>query len=390
MKIFFRKKELNDIKTFGDLEKFIIDNNIYKYFKKFPNSKINDIQDKIDNTEKLSFKSIKKWVKSVLNYPETIYDERFLLSMGWDEFDVKSFISETQKKNSLILSNKKQKSPELFYVKNPNRVEYWKSKGFSEEESKLKIKERQSTFSKEICIQKYGLDKGIEVFNDRQRKWIDSLLKNPDYENIQKKKNTYRYNEDKYDKLVKMSSFLNSTKEIILKYINSQNIECFVSNVIEDIDIKRYSDIHPYISSSIIHKKFNTTKEEIKDIFYKKTNCSFTKQTYGTPIYHNGIRFKSTKEYEIALFLENKGISYIYEKNYPNSNSKFDFYIPILNVYIEYYGMLDGKNLDKLNHIQVNYFNNMNKKNLFCELNNLNLVCDTNYNNLIKKLKIYL
>jgi hypothetical protein len=53
-------------------------------------------------------------------------------------------------------------------------IEYWIKKGFDEEEAKLKVIERQSTFSKEICIKKYGEIEGLEKWQERQDKWLQS------------------------------------------------------------------------------------------------------------------------------------------------------------------------------------------------------------------------
>ncbi len=65
----------------------------------------------------------------------------------------------------------------------PSNVEYWINKGYSEEESKIKVSESQTTFSKEICIQKYGYEKGIEIFNNRTEKWRKSLNENGNLKN---------------------------------------------------------------------------------------------------------------------------------------------------------------------------------------------------------------
>ena len=40
------------------------------------------------------------------------------------------------------------------------------------------LSERQRTFSKEICINKYGEEKGIEIFNKRQNLWQKNLNEN--------------------------------------------------------------------------------------------------------------------------------------------------------------------------------------------------------------------
>lgn len=62
-------------------------------------------------------------------------------------------------------------------IKDTN-LEYYLNQGMSEDEAKLTLKERQSTFSLKRCIEKYGEEKGIKVFNERQKKWNKNLHKN--------------------------------------------------------------------------------------------------------------------------------------------------------------------------------------------------------------------
>lgn len=64
----------------------------------------------------------------------------------------------------------------FLYILTQNK-EYWLKRGFTEEESKQKVKERQTTFSKEICIKKYGKEKDIERWKQRQEKWMNNFPK---------------------------------------------------------------------------------------------------------------------------------------------------------------------------------------------------------------------
>lgn len=57
-------------------------------------------------------------------------------------------------------------------------LEYWLNKGFNEEEAKIKLKERQTTFTLEKCIAKYGEVEGIEVYNERQINWQKTMFEN--------------------------------------------------------------------------------------------------------------------------------------------------------------------------------------------------------------------
>lgn len=55
------------------------------------------------------------------------------------------------------------------------RIEYWIKQGYSKNEAKEKLKERQSTFSLEKCIQKHGEIDGKEIWKQRQEKWQNTL-----------------------------------------------------------------------------------------------------------------------------------------------------------------------------------------------------------------------
>ncbi|MCK9415476.1 endonuclease domain-containing protein [Candidatus Dojkabacteria bacterium] len=58
------------------------------------------------------------------------------------------------------------------------RLDYWINKGYSEDEAKQKLKERQTTFTLDICIEKYGKEKGEEIYKNRQQRWLKSLIEN--------------------------------------------------------------------------------------------------------------------------------------------------------------------------------------------------------------------
>ena len=119
-----------------EMEEFIRNKKFYKFFLKFPNDKILEIQNQIELTDVLPYKGIKPWVKSILNYPETIYDKKFLYCMGWENSEIEKLISEKQKNNSKSLSELKKNNPEKYNKVSPKRIEYWLEKGFSIEDGK--------------------------------------------------------------------------------------------------------------------------------------------------------------------------------------------------------------------------------------------------------------
>jgi hypothetical protein len=62
--------------------------------------------------------------------------------------------------------------------KHTTRLNYYLEQGFSEDVSEKLLKERQTTFSLDICIQKYGKIKGNKIYTNRQEKWQHSLNMN--------------------------------------------------------------------------------------------------------------------------------------------------------------------------------------------------------------------
>lgn len=61
--------------------------------------------------------------------------------------------------------------------KRTNTLIYWINLGYSEEEAKVKVSQRQTTFTLEKCIEKYGEEEGTKRWVERQDKWISSFKK---------------------------------------------------------------------------------------------------------------------------------------------------------------------------------------------------------------------
>jgi hypothetical protein len=72
------------------------------------------------------------------------------------------------------LANEKKDSVEIVSW---TKKEYWMGKGYSEEESIKIVSEKQSTFSKDKCIEKHGEEEGMKVWLARQEKWAKSYKK---------------------------------------------------------------------------------------------------------------------------------------------------------------------------------------------------------------------
>jgi hypothetical protein len=58
------------------------------------------------------------------------------------------------------------------------QLRWWLDKGYTSEEAKELLKQRQTTFSLDKCVHRYGEKEGLKIFNERQVKWKKSLQEN--------------------------------------------------------------------------------------------------------------------------------------------------------------------------------------------------------------------
>lgn len=182
---------------------------IEDYCEKFNIEKINLQSKSLRNhnsyMQKLAYKEGrgKGWGKGDAN-PSRRKDvkegRRSVFSFNYKGYDGLTQEEKQQKINTLLkeLAEKKKENGN-----NPLSIDYYLKRGFTEEEGKQKIKERQTTFSREKCIEKYGEEEGLKIFNERQKKWQETLnSKSPEeIERINKSKASAARNICSYSKI---------------------------------------------------------------------------------------------------------------------------------------------------------------------------------------------
>lgn len=118
------------------------------------------------------------FVKNYINC-QTRYNKKYWVQRGYSVEQAMVEILKIQKTNNTkaveAMQNLKECNFEKYKKKRNIYVEYWIEKGFSEQEAKIKLKERQSTFSLEKMKQKHGVEEGTKKFNLRNEKWLHSL-----------------------------------------------------------------------------------------------------------------------------------------------------------------------------------------------------------------------
>ena len=113
-----------------------------------------------------------------LRYGETLGAEKYNKQQSKNPFRNHNGRLSPFKKGSVNYSEEAIKKADENRTYN-TRLDYWLGKGYSLEESKQKLKERQTTFSLEKCIKKYGEIKGKEIWKERQKKWQNTLKSKP-------------------------------------------------------------------------------------------------------------------------------------------------------------------------------------------------------------------
>lgn len=133
--------------------------------------------------------NIQFWIKKGFSEEESLFkiksqrklNKEYWISKGYSEDDSIKLMIDFQKENSLKLKLKLDSNLNLsnkINSKRSNNINYWLNLGYSLEDSRKLLSERQSTFSLEKCIEKYGSEEGQSVWKKRQEKWNKSLLNN--------------------------------------------------------------------------------------------------------------------------------------------------------------------------------------------------------------------
>jgi hypothetical protein len=276
-------------------------------------------------------------------------------------------------------------------------IDYWISRGYNEADAKLKIKEKQTTFTLDKCIDKYGVDVGTKKFKDRQNNWVKKLNDRADIDEINKKKTSksldiiMKKNPDNYIDVYFNFNIKNKSLEVLLNPTKTNNYVEFL-NTVKNNFIFNSKVLKSIAQIKLFHFVFTKTFDEIyndlKKIYgYRKTNT----QIYGNIFVLDGYIFRSLGEKIIYEKLKDLNIKFNYDKFYPEQkNFKYDFYLIDYDIYIEYFGMLKVKTTSKNENILRNYKIKCEKKLELCLNNNYKFIFSGDENEIVEKInKLY-
>ena len=153
--------------------------NIKYYQKRFPNATPEEWQNMLNDAKQyyLSIRKDNSGVNNPAHRSKTTELQRKQRSPMCIEFYQLKYPQLSQEEQQQLLIKHKEMIKEKMGDKTRQFrcVEYWMNKGYTKEDAQKIISEKQRTFSLEKCIEKYGVDEGTRIFNERQIKWQKSL-----------------------------------------------------------------------------------------------------------------------------------------------------------------------------------------------------------------------
>jgi hypothetical protein len=313
--------------------------------------KSEELRVKLKSNPENSPMNINFWIKRGFSKEDSLFRIKSQRKMNIEYWLNKGYSEEESSKKRLEFQNKSSESFIIKYntdfnfknrvdSKRTNNIQYWLNKGYSEEESRALLSNRQRTFSKNICIEKYGTEYGILIWEERQKKWLKSLNES-NYDLSSGKSVTIKDKIERYDIDKLLDSLTLKNKDFFKKiFKKSDTIEDFIKNYMDNFDIDEvslYRLLLPIKRLKLLHEYYNTTNSYIMSLIIPK--ITRIKSSYSYISWINNHVCRSDGEYIIANFLLKNDIDYIYEKRYDNSKYKCDFYLIKSKTYIEYLGM---------------------------------------------------
>ena len=109
-------------------------------------------------------------------------NDEYWIKRGFSTEEAKIKVFEFQSENSKKLKQKKQKNPAKYENTLPTQLGYWIKKTNGDiDYAKILLKQHQTTFSLEICIEKFGEIDGLRVWKARQLKWKAKVFNENSY-----------------------------------------------------------------------------------------------------------------------------------------------------------------------------------------------------------------
>jgi hypothetical protein len=177
-----------EINTVEELEKFIKDNGVKKHFISFPSDIRPTIIADISNTDKINLKELKTvFLKKYLKEGSCL-NSNYWLERGYSKEEADIRIVTEQQVRANKFHKKRRTNPNLYKGYTPTQLDYWLQRGYTLTDATNLLKQRQSTFSKKKLLETYDEKTALEILNNRNEKWFNSLKENNDWSELSLKK----------------------------------------------------------------------------------------------------------------------------------------------------------------------------------------------------------
>lgn len=165
------------------------------------------------------------------------------------------------------------------------KIEYYLGKGLCQEDAEIALKERQSTFSMERCLEKYGDELGLKIFEYRQELWQNTLR-------TKSKEEIDRINKSKGTGIGNLNWFFrnedNKKLRGILYYIRIENENVWKIGITSKSLYERFKNKIKYDEIFVLEDTFYNCYQKEKNILKEFKN--------------NRIKFKNKKFYSTECF----------------------------------------------------------------------------------------
>ena len=107
--------------------------------------------------------------------------KEYWIKKGYNDVESQKLAVEAKNRNNEVGADSSSIS-KIHRFTSKRCIEYYTVRGYTELEAKTIVSDRQKYFSKDICVQKYGEENGISIWQARQDKWQETLKSKPEDE----------------------------------------------------------------------------------------------------------------------------------------------------------------------------------------------------------------
>ena len=208
---------------------------------------------------------------------------------GYSETESIENIRVIQAENSKKFNDKRNSGEKDYSDIYPNQIKYWLKRDLTEEEAVNEVIKFQTTFSLAICIEKYGVDLGTEIFNLRQEKWQESFIETEKTISF-KRGPKVKYNENYF----KIDENKNTPAKLYYIKFYNEDIEFWkIGITIREIH-KRFDSPEVFFNKYGLNMEIVTIKDKLLyECFKDEQNILKQFKEFRIKIDYNG--FKSTE-----------------------------------------------------------------------------------------------